>query len=247
MRLVAVDGMCLDLPDNQGERGGVSAIRATTADVARSRRSAWWGSRSAGTRAVLGAATSPLATGEQPLARQLLPKLRPGDLLLADRKLPVPTACSPMCSQPGCTLLWAREKSDVDLPVLAGCWPDGTYPVTDRRPGRLAPACAAKGASGGDIPGVTVRVIEYSVASQDGSETSETFTLITDILDPALPVPGAGRRRLRLPLAAGDPASMSWKPRCAAGRCRGAALEVPADDPAGDLRDAVLLPGRSVP
>src|SRR6266705_1823378 len=36
------------------------------------------------------------------------------------------------------------------------------------------------------IPGITVRVIEYSVASEDGSETSETFTLVTDLLDPAL-------------------------------------------------------------
>ena len=32
--------------------------------------------------------------------------------------------------------------------------------------------------------------VEYSVASEDGSETSETFTLITDILDPALLSPG---------------------------------------------------------
>jgi len=43
-----------------------------------------------------------------------------------------------------------------------------------------------KGASGGDIPGITARVIEYSVTSEDGSETSETFTLVTDITDPAL-------------------------------------------------------------
>ena len=33
---------------------------------------------------MLGAALSPLATGEQPLTRQLLEKLRPGDLLLAN-------------------------------------------------------------------------------------------------------------------------------------------------------------------
>ena len=40
-----------------------------------------------------------------------------------------------------------------------------------------------------DIPGITVRVIEYPVTSEDGSETSETFTLVTDLLDPALLTP----------------------------------------------------------
>jgi hypothetical protein len=36
-----------------------------------------------------------------------------------------------------------------------------------------------------DIPGIPVRVIEYSVTSADGSQISETFTLVTDITDPA--------------------------------------------------------------
>ena len=47
-----------------------------------------------------------------------------------------------------------------------------------------------KGADPKDIPGITVRVIEYSVTSEDGSEVSETFTLVTDIPDPALLGPG---------------------------------------------------------
>src|SRR5260370_40305875 len=39
------------------------------------------------------------------------------------------------------------------------------------------------------IPGSSVRVIEYTVTSEDGAETSETFTLVTAILDPALLTP----------------------------------------------------------
>ena len=185
MRLVAVDGMCLDLPGNQengaefgypgndGGRGPFPQIRVV-------------GLAECGTRAVLGAATSPLATGEQPLARQLLPRLRPGDLLLADRNFLSHGLLADVLAA-GVHVLW-RAKSDVDLPVLQ-VLPDGTYlsriadPAASRRLRR-------KGASGGDIPGITVRVIEYSVASEDGSETSETFTLITDILDPALLSPG---------------------------------------------------------
>ena len=42
-----------------------------------------------------------------------------------------------------------------------------------------------KGAAPEDIPGIPVRVIEYSVTSACGTDRSETFTLVTDITDPA--------------------------------------------------------------
>jgi Insertion element 4 transposase N-terminal/Transposase DDE domain len=185
MRLVAVDGMCLDLPDtaengeefgypgNDGGRGPFPQIRVV-------------GLGACGTRAVLGAATSALATGEQPLARQLLGKLRRGDLLAADRNFLSHGLLADVLAA-GVHVLW-RAKSDVDLPVLE-VLPDGTWlsriadPAASRRMRR-------KGASPKDIPGITVRVIEYSVTSEDGSEVSETFTLVTDLLDPALLSPG---------------------------------------------------------
>ena len=123
-----------------------------------------------------------LATGEQPLARQLLGKLSPGDLLLADRNFLSHGLLEDVLAA-GVHVLW-RAKSDVDLPVLE-VLADGTWlsriadPAASRRMRR-------NGASGGDIPGITVRVIEYSVTSPDGSEISETFTLVTDLLDPGL-------------------------------------------------------------
>jgi hypothetical protein len=181
MRLAAVDGMCLDLPDtaenaaefgypgNDAGRGPFPQIRVV-------------GLGECGTRAVLGAATSGLDAGEQPLTRQLLPKLRPGDLLLADRNFLSHGLLAEVLAA-GVHVLW-RAKSDVDLPVLQ-VLPDGTWlsrvadPAASRRMRR-------KGASGGDIPGITVRVIEYTVTSADGSETSETFTLVTDLLDPGV-------------------------------------------------------------
>jgi len=185
MRLVAVDGMCLDLPDtpengaefgypgNGAGRGPFPQIRVV-------------GLGECGTRAVLGAATSPLAAGEQPLTRQLLGKLRRGDLLAADRNFLSHGLLADVLAA-GVHVLW-RAKSDVDLPVLE-VLPDGTWlsriadPAASRRMRR-------KGASPADIPGITVRVIEYSVTSEDGSEVSETFTLVTDLLDPALLSPG---------------------------------------------------------
>ncbi len=87
----------------------------------------------------------------------------------------------------GMHVLW-RAKSDVDLPVLE-VLPDGTWlsriadPAASRKLRR-------KGAGPEDVPGIPVRVIEYTVTSEDGSETSETFTLVTDVLDPGLLSPG---------------------------------------------------------
>ena len=191
MRLAAVDGMCLDLPDtpengaefgypgNDGGRGPYPQIRVV-------------GLGECGTRAVLGAATSGLATGEQPLARQLLAKLAPGDLLLADRNFLSHGLLAEVLAA-GVHVLW-RAKSDVDLPVLQ-VLADGTWlsriadPAASRKMRRA-------GACGSDIPGTTVRVIEYSVASEDGSEISETFTLVTDIPDPGLLTPGQAACRV---------------------------------------------------
>ncbi len=180
MRLAAIDGMCLDLPDtaeNGAEFGypGNDAGRGPFPQV----RVAGLGE--CGTRAVLGAALSPLATGEQALARRLLGRLSAGDLLLADRNFLSHDLLTEVLAA-GVHVLW-RAKSDVDLPVL-GVLADGTYlsriadPAASRRMRRR------KGADPKDIPGIPVRVIEYTVTSQDASETSETFTLVTDILDP---------------------------------------------------------------
>jgi hypothetical protein len=179
MRLAAVDGMCLDLPDtpenaaefgypgNDAGRGPFPQVRVV-------------GLGECGTRAVLGAELSPLSAGEQPLARRLLGRLSPGDLLLADRNF-LSFGLLREVLAAGVHVLW-RAKSDVDLPVLR-VLQDGTYLSRIADPAASA-KMRRKGADPKDIPGIPVRVIEYTVTSQDGSETSETFTLVTDIADP---------------------------------------------------------------
>jgi hypothetical protein len=184
MRLVAVDGMWLDVADTpenaqefgypgNDERGGpFPQIRVV-------------GFGECGTRAVLAAACSAPATGEQALTRQLLGKLRRGDLLVADRNVLSHGLLQEVLAA-GLHVLW-RAKSDIDLPVLE-VLSDGTYrsriadPVASKRLRR-------KGADPHDIPGIDVRVIEYSVTSDDASQTSETFALVTDILDPQVLTP----------------------------------------------------------
>jgi hypothetical protein len=179
MRLVAIDGMCLDLPDtpdnaaefgypgNDGGRGPFPQVRVV-------------GVGECGTRAVAGAELSPLATGEQQLARRLIGRLSRGDLLLGDRNFLGHALLKDVLAA-GVHVLW-RAKSDVSLPVLE-VLPDGTWlsRITDPDASRKM---RRRGARPQDIPGITVRVIEYSVTSADGSQVSETFTLITDILDP---------------------------------------------------------------
>jgi Insertion element 4 transposase N-terminal/Transposase DDE domain len=179
MRLVAVDGMCVDVPDtpengaefgypgNGQRRGPLPQIRVV-------------GFGECGTRAVLGATCSGLTTGEQALTRQLLGKLGRGDVVVADRNVLSHGLLSDVLAT-GAQVLW-RAKSDIDLPVLEVLC-DGTYRS------RIADPVAAKrlrrtGVAPQNIPGIDVRVIEYSVATEDASEVSETFVLVTDILDP---------------------------------------------------------------
>ena len=197
MRLVAVDGMCLDLPDTP-ENGAEFGYPGNDAGLGPFPQIRVVGLGECGTRAVLGAVTSPLATGEQPLTCQLLPRLQPGDLLLADRNFLSHGLLADVLAA-GVHVLW-RAKSDVDLPVLQ-VLPDGTWlsriadPAASRRMRR-------KGASGGDIPGITVRVIEYSVNKRG---RQRNFRDLHPGHRPArcrAAVTGAGRRLLRLPLAA---------------------------------------------
>ncbi len=192
---------------------------------------------------MLGAELSPLSAGEEPLALKLLARLSHGDLLLADRNF-LSHGLLKAALDAGVHVLW-RAKSDVDLPVLK-VLPDGTYlsrvsarPAASRRMRR-------KGAHPKDIPGIPVRVIEYSVASDDGSEVPETFTLVSDITDPAAlsaeQAADAYARRWELETCFDELEDLH--PRR---RRRRAALAVPADDPAGDLRHALLLPGHPHP
>ena len=179
MRLTAIDGMCLDVPPTQ-ENGTEFGYPGNDAGPGPFPQVRVVGLGECGTRAVLGAELSPLATGEQPLALRLLARLSRGDLVLADRNF-LSHGLLKAFTGAGVHVLW-RAKSDTDLPVLE-VLRDGTYlsriadPAASRRMRR-------KGAATEDIPGITVRVIEYSVTSADGSEVSETFALVTDITDP---------------------------------------------------------------
>jgi Insertion element 4 transposase N-terminal/Transposase DDE domain len=145
-----------------------------------------------GTRGLLDAAFGPVrgtGTGERELAAAMLPSLRAGMLLLADRgfwsyRLWTAAAAT------GADLLW-RVKAGVHLPVLREL-PDGSYltHINDpaavqarlrknrkrRRGGNLPPQA-------GPLPGITVRVIDYllTITGSDGQARTERYRHITTL------------------------------------------------------------------
>ncbi|MGW2540964.1 IS4 family transposase, partial [Kitasatospora sp. NPDC001574] len=121
-----------------------------------------------GTHAMFAAATGPLSASEQSLSRQLFDRLEKGMLLLADRGF-YGFELWQQARATGADLLW-RVRTNANLPVVRALG-DGSYLSTvhaepDRR-NRRNP--------------VTVRVVEYTLAST-GDTT--VYRLITTLLDP---------------------------------------------------------------
>ena len=177
LRLVSLDGTTLDAQDEQAnwERfGGPS----TTAADGRRLRGAFPQVRllalaECGTRALVAAVHGTFATGEKTLARDLIGRLGEGMLCLADRNF----ACWELwrdAAATGAQLLW-RIGASFTLPVDE-ILPDGTYLSRLKAPRKLRKDGAAD---------IIVRVVEYRLEDEHG-EVTETFTLITTLLDPAM-------------------------------------------------------------
>ncbi len=183
-RLVAIDGFCLDLPDTVANdeffgRPGVNKGEGSAFPQARV-----VGLAECGTHAIFDAVIGAYSTQENTLAAELLTRLRPGMLCLADRGFYSFAAWESACST-GADLLW-RVKGNLKLDPVQDL-PDGSWlaevfhSTADRQ--RQHPR--------------RVRVIEYTV--DDGREPTGPYRLITTILDhrkaPALELAGAYAQR----------------------------------------------------
>ena len=160
LRLMAVDGTVFDLPSGRANEAAFDVPAGGSRPQARLVALA-----ECGTLALAGAAFDSIAVGERALFERLLDRLTPGMLLLADRGFPSYDLYT-AAARTGAELLW-RVSSSFTLPVRKRL-PDGTY-LSELRGDKRAER-------------VTVRVIEYSVADDDG--ISEVFCLITTLLDP---------------------------------------------------------------
>jgi hypothetical protein len=171
LRVISMDGSTTDVPDTAGNAAFFGRPGNDTREGAFP-QVRWVAAAESGTGALTGAAFGPYTTGEQTLARDLLPAFKPGMLVLADRNF-LSHALVREVLATGAHILWRASASFALKPIKTLA--DGTYLA------RLNPARKADG------PPITVRVIEYTVHTTvkgaAGESSSEVFCLVTDLLD----------------------------------------------------------------
>jgi hypothetical protein len=202
-RLVAIDGFEVDLPDTDGNAAEFGY--AGSGD----NRSAFCKARvvalaECGTHAFLAAEVGGWSVGDKTLANGLYQRLRPDELLTADRNFYSFDAWD-LASRSGAGLLW-RAPTGLALPVVK-VLADGTYlsvlinpkirgarhrktimatasKVADRDPG-AAPDDENDPAELDPAEAHLVRVVEYDVSDRTGNGTGELIVVLSNILDPA--------------------------------------------------------------
>lgn len=166
LRLVAVDGATLDVPDTAGNDeyfGRPGSSRGEGKGAFPQVRLVGLGE--CGTHAMFAAAIGPYRTAERSLATQVLPALEPGMLLLADRGF-LSYELWQAAAATGADLLW-RASSVFSLPVLQ-ILADGSYLSQLIGKGRQP---------------IPVRVVEYTIDDGRAPE-GEHYRLVTTMLDP---------------------------------------------------------------
>ena len=172
-RLVAIDGMCLDVADttanhehfgrpgvNKGERAAFPQARVVAL-------------AECGTHAVFAAEIGVYAASEATLTEPLLAKLEPGMLLTADRGF-FSYALWRKAAATGADLLWRiRTDKSGPKPTHIEDLPDGSW---------LAHLQQTHSAAARRAEPILVRVIDYTI--DDGRENPETYRLFTTLLDP---------------------------------------------------------------
>ncbi len=168
-RLVAIDGCCLDVADtpenmlffgrpgvNKGEKAAFPQARLVAV-------------AECGTHAVFDAVVGPYGAAEVVLARELVRRVGPGMLLLADRGF-YGFGLWKAAVESGADLLWRMRASQrLDpIEILA----DGSY---------LSQVFEVHNFKRRGEP-TTVRVIDYTL--DDGRDNENRYQLITTILDP---------------------------------------------------------------
>ena len=173
-RLVAIDGMCLDVADTSANdehfgRPGVNKGEQAAFPQARVVALA-----ECGTHAVFAAEIGKYSQSEATLTDRVLDRLQPGMLLLADRGF-FSYALWRKAIATGADLLWRiRTDKSAAQPTHVQDLPDGswlahlrgTMPAAERRQKPML-----------------VRVIDYTI--EDGRENPTSYRLFTTVLDPA--------------------------------------------------------------
>lgn len=173
LRLMAIDGTTLDLPDTPDNArlfGRPSTGRGTGVGAFPQLRLVWL--IEAGTHVLCDAVLRPCFRGEAPAARQLLRSLGPGMLLMWDRGLhsyemlrDTRARDAHFLGRVGKAVVLTPEEALPDGSFLAA-----VYPSPKARRHRTA--------------GIPVRVIAYTLDDPARPGHGETYRLITSLLDP---------------------------------------------------------------
>jgi len=170
LRLTAIDGSMLDVPDSPANRAAFDGAGTDTQTGAFPQVRLLVHAE-CGTKALLNACFDGYRSAESTLAGQLLDSFGEGMLVLADRNF-LGYRLWRDAAATGADLLW-RVKDSFSLPVLQRL-DDGSYLS------RLKPMRKSWGEP------IIVRIIEYTVTTRDehGTTDSELFCLATTLLDP---------------------------------------------------------------
>jgi hypothetical protein len=171
-RLVAIDGSCFELPDeaDNAETFGYPGSRTSVSGHAGYPQARCVVLVECATHAILGANVGPYGSGEWELGAELLPRLGPGMLCLADRGFNGYEHWR-LASATGAQLLW-RCSDTRQLPVLQ-ILNDGSFLSS------ISPSAGSrKQVAEQAIP---VRVIEYSMPGD--AQAQPRYRLLTTLLD----------------------------------------------------------------
>ncbi len=172
LRLMSLDGTCLDVPDtpaNEAEFGRPGSSRRVGGGAFPQLRLV--GLSECGTHAITDAALGPYTSSEQQLTDQLLGALGPGMLCLADRGF-FSFERFQTARQTGAQLLW-RVRSDLLLSREQPL-PDGSH---------LTRIYASQTDQRAKRDGVQARVVEYTLDDPGVPQAQERYRLLSTILD----------------------------------------------------------------
>ncbi|MGC9219749.1 MAG: IS4 family transposase [Solirubrobacteraceae bacterium] len=173
LRLMSVDGTCLDLadtPENDAEFGRPGSSRRVGGGAFPQLRIV--ALSETGTHAITDAALGPYRSSENALADELLGALKDGMLCLADRGF-YSFERFENARRTGAQLLW-RVKSNMLLPREQQLQ-DGSY---------LTRIYSSQDDRGAKRDGVVMRVVEYGIDDPGVPQAEQRYRLLTTVLDP---------------------------------------------------------------